>query len=165
MSMPGDTPEALQERKTTAMKLRITGMTYEKIGEQLGVSAVQAYNYVITEIRRRAKEQNETADDVRNMEVERLDRLLRRLEPALATDTEMPSLDAVETYLKVLARRAKLLGLDAPVKREIDDKRDQKRLTAVEILDKMAALQERIRLRLGPGQHIIDAAVEEPEPE
>jgi hypothetical protein len=58
----------------------------------------------------------ETAEDLRALEVERLDRMLRGLwEDAASGDT-----DAVSAALRIQKRRAKLLGLDAAERLEVE---------------------------------------------
>jgi hypothetical protein len=52
----------------------------------------------------------EPADEVRRIEVERLDKLMLSLWPEAQTG----NIKAIETILGIMARRAKLLGLDAP---------------------------------------------------
>jgi hypothetical protein len=57
----------------------------------------------------------EPAEELRTMEVARLDQMLLGLWPkAIKGDTW-----AVDRVLKIMERRAALLGLDAPVKREL----------------------------------------------
>src|SRR5262249_27674484 len=52
----------------------------------------------------------EPADELRKLELERLDTLSRALWPTATTDP--PNLKAIDRLLKIMDRRAKLLGLD-----------------------------------------------------
>ncbi len=60
----------------------------------------------------------ETADDVRRLMLERLDRMLRGLSRQIAEGEPR----AIEVALKVEDRRARLLGLDAPKVTEVTGK-------------------------------------------
>jgi len=54
--------------------------------------------------------------------VERLDQMLLALGPMLRTNQRegrMANLGAIDRALKIMERRAKLLGLDAPVRQEV----------------------------------------------
>ncbi|MCG5549170.1 helix-turn-helix domain-containing protein [Halorhodospira halochloris] len=98
------------ERKARALELRQTGMTYADIGRELGISNAQAHRLVsgaLQEIRKRASEE---AEQLRTLELSRLDQLHHALwESALGGE-----LRAIDRLLRIMERRAKLLGLDAP---------------------------------------------------
>ena len=100
------------EKGLQALELRKAGYTYAEIGKTLGVSMQQAHRIVIkrlTELRERVYEE---ALQVQQLECERLDGLFRALWPkAQEGDTH-----AVYAAVNIMGRRAKLLGLDAPVK-------------------------------------------------
>lgn len=105
---------AILQRQLQALDLRKRGFSYRDIGEKLGVSHGQAYNDVMKELSRLAKERDGSLEELRQLELERLDGLITALEPmARVGDTA-----AVNAYLKVMERRAKYLGLDAPDKFE-----------------------------------------------
>jgi len=101
---------------TEALRLRSRGMTYQKIADSLGVTKATAYNRVQRAL---AAIPAEAVDEYRRLETERLDSLLEMaLEKALDPNNKS-SLFAVDRTLAIMDRRAKLLGLDAPVKTEI----------------------------------------------
>ncbi|WP_019024073.1 MULTISPECIES: hypothetical protein [unclassified Thioalkalivibrio] len=105
------------ERKARAMQLRTTGATYVQIGEVLGVSA-QAAHKMVTKALDELKTLTETeAETVRTLELDRLDRAQR----AIWTQVAKGNLGAVDRLLKIQARRAALLGLDAPQKHATTD--------------------------------------------
>lgn len=97
------------------MSLRLTGATYADIGSMMGISSTGAYKAVLRAIQRLAEQTTETADEYRRLELERLDKMQRNL----WTQTLQGSQGAVDRVLKIMERRAKLLGLDAPVKQDI----------------------------------------------
>lgn len=103
------------ERRAKALELRKSGMTYSAIGKALGVSICMAHKDVHHVIDQLAKEARETAEAVRDIELERLDAMLKALWPAV----EEGDTSSISTALRVAERRARLLGLDAPVKQEV----------------------------------------------
>src|SRR5664280_3101378 len=94
------------ERK--ALELRRAGGTYEAIAERLGYQTRNGAHRAVA----RALARNPAADaaGVRELETERLDRLLVAVWPvAMKGDAK-----AVDQVLKIAERRARLLGLDVP---------------------------------------------------
>lgn len=94
-------------RAAKALQLRTLGLTYEAVAQQCGYrDRGGAYHAVQRELRRMIQE---PADEVRQIEVERLDALLRAMLPkALKGDGW-----SVDRVLRIMERRAGLLGLDA----------------------------------------------------
>lgn len=102
-------------RRSTCFELRRAGWSYRAIGDKLGINPAQAYRYVrsaLDEINARA---NEAVEEMRALELQRLD----RLQSGLWTSAAGGDPKAAAVVLKVFERRAKLLGLDAPEKRDI----------------------------------------------
>lgn len=131
---PPEQREESRERRAEVMRLRRTGMTFERIGERLGITkqAVhKLYTKTLAEI---------PADEVETYRAEqaaRLDALLEQANEVLAAKHVVvqhgkvvmhdgaplpdrgPILDAIKTVLDIESRRAKLLGLDTPVKQSL----------------------------------------------
>lgn len=97
------------------MRLRVLGATYAQIGERLGISKQAAHEYVTTELALLRAQTAEAAEQVRDLELARLDAVLV---PQLKAAIE-GSQGAVDRVLRIQERRAKLLGLDAPTKSEV----------------------------------------------
>ena len=111
--LPQDKNSA-RERAIRALELRRAGLNYDQIAEQLGYSqAAGVYNVVKRELERA---RIETADDVLNLELSRLDRMEAALWPAAARG----EVAAIDRLLKIAERRAKYLGLDAPTKQQVE---------------------------------------------
>jgi hypothetical protein len=106
--------EAAAARRQKALDLRIAGVRYRQIGAQLGVSYQTAYRDVQTALGELATLQAGKAERLRELEVERCDRLQMALWPKARSGDEK----AVRALIAVMDRRAKLLGLDAPTKLE-----------------------------------------------
>lgn len=105
----------IAERRARALELRKAGFSYRKIAEKLSVSHVQARADIEAELKLLAEELHESADELRQIELERLDMLTRGLEPFAAVGETK----AVNSFIKVMERRAKLLGLDAPIRTDV----------------------------------------------
>lgn len=99
------------ERQYQALELRRRGLSYRKIGEKLGVSYVQARTDVESMLRQLATENHDMAEENRQLELERLDAIYDGLDKWVAVGNP----NAVNAYIRAMERRAKLLGLDAPV--------------------------------------------------
>jgi hypothetical protein len=131
---PGDDPVTAPRKLITAeverrvVRLRVRGKTWEEIGEQVGVdwgAAMDAAERVLLRTRGRA---DRLADQYREIELRRCDELIdalwdRATNPDMAR-VEVPTEETVKEYdlqdkaveriVKLMERRAKLLGLDAP---------------------------------------------------
>ena len=103
------------ERKRQAVALRIAGATFEQIGERLGISKQAAHGLVVKALEATNKQTAETAEQLRAIELQRLD----ALQAALWADAMRGDEQKVDRVLRVMQRRAALLGLDAPARQEI----------------------------------------------
>jgi len=100
------------ENRLRALQLRKAGLPYHAIGQQLGTTSQYAFKLVkaaLANLRTRCADETE---DLRQLELERLDTMLMGLwTPAARGDHA-----AIDRVLKIMERRARLLGLDAPAK-------------------------------------------------
>lgn len=112
----GDRQVKAHDRQLKALELRKAGVSYQAIADQLGFrSRGSAHNAVMAVLR---KTLQEPADEVRQLELERLDALLMGMYPQARKGNQ----GAVDRCLRIMERRAKLLGLDAPTKAELSGK-------------------------------------------
>ena len=102
--------EARRVRMIKALDLRIAGATYRQIGKEFGVSYVQAYRDVTDLLAEESKRAAEKADHLRRIELARCEKMTVALWPKVRDGDEK----AVSTMVRVMERRAKLLGLDRP---------------------------------------------------
>ena len=101
---------AATAKQAQALQLRIAGASYEQITQSLGYrSKATAWKAVEEALLRTIQE---PANEVRAIELARLDRWLLNIQPLL----QAGNLEAIDRGLKIMARLATLLGLDAPVK-------------------------------------------------
>lgn len=103
------------DREKRALALRLAGATYEQIASELHISLGAAHKAVQSVLDRTRQQCSEQADELRQLEVARLDRMLLLLESQIRTG----HLGAIDRALRIQERRAKLLGLDAPVRQEV----------------------------------------------
>ena len=117
--------------------MRMAGQPYNAIAKALGWrNRSSAYEAVMRVLARR---EQEPAERVRHMELQRLERLLQAYWPQ-AIRKRKPDINAAKMVLDILSRRARMLGLDAPVKLDITDLVREIALAAG--LDPTAMLQE-----------------------
>ena len=106
------------ERRQKALELRKNGYDYKTIAKELNVTIKTAFLDVKTCLDEIRKTTHETAEDVLELELKRLDVAQAALMPKVqAGDTR-----AIDTLMRVQERRAKYLGLDAANKLEVTGK-------------------------------------------
>src|SRR6478735_307751 len=98
-----------EARRIEAMSLTIAGLTPEQIGERLGISASGVKALVSRTLERAS---NRNVDQLREIENQRLD----RAQAAIWTKVISGDLKAIDTWLRISARRARINGLDAATK-------------------------------------------------
>lgn len=103
---------AIVKRQGLAFEFRIAGLSYRAIGAKLGVSHETIRQDVESELQRQADANAEKAGIHRELELERLDKYIRVLDHWI----ESGNIGAVGMAVRVMERRAKMLGLDAPTK-------------------------------------------------
>jgi DNA-binding CsgD family transcriptional regulator len=101
-----------RDRAARALELRLVGATYRQIAQQLDVSEFAAYYDVQDELGRLDLVTKKRAERLRDLEARRLDRWTQALEPGIRTGDPRAILAAV----RLMERRAKLFGLDAPTR-------------------------------------------------
>lgn len=100
------------ERQAEALEYRKMGLSYAQIAMKLQLSGPQSAWYCVEAALQRVL--RESAEQVRSLELERLDAMFVPVYGnALRGD-----LMALDKALSIMTRRARLLGLDAPVKQE-----------------------------------------------
>jgi hypothetical protein len=117
--MPASKAQRAQtaERRGKAIALRLAGLDYETIAQRLGYSGrAAAYKDIERALAANLAQERASSEELRKVELLRLDRLQAAAWQAAATG----DLRAIETVLKVIDRRCKLLGLDAPVRSRVE---------------------------------------------
>jgi len=104
----------LVDKEIKVLELRRAGLTWQRIAEETGYAdhtgAYAAYKRAIR------RTQQQPADELREQELDRIDRLQLALWPkAMKGDAQ-----SINTIIRLMERRARLLGLDTPIKIEQD---------------------------------------------
>ncbi len=121
----GHKEKVQSEKRKKCLEMREAGYSYEEIAEAMGWKGRSTARKFVQRALKATYQ--EPADAVRQMELRRLDRLARGIwQQALGTpatedkEAEPPSLFAMDRLMKLMDRRARLLGLDAPIKVKTD---------------------------------------------
>lgn len=104
-----------RQREAQAVKLRINGAEYAEIGALLGISKQAAWKLVSNYLKATRAQTGEDANVLRDLELQRLDALYMAMHPQAVKGNQ----GAVDRCLRIMERRAKLEGLDAPTKNEV----------------------------------------------
>lgn len=115
--MPGESKHSerrlkAREKQRQALELRKGGATYRAIADALGYRGPQGAQAAVESALKLTLQ--EPADRVRQLELERLDTMVL----ALWSGVRGGDLGTIDRMLKLMKRRAELLGLDMPVKLE-----------------------------------------------
>ena len=104
---------ASHERKLRALELRKAAVPYQQIADELGYrSASGAFNAVKAALKATLRE---PAEELRELELARLDAMLLPLWRRIQRGDEK----AIDRALRIMERRARLLGLDAPTRGQL----------------------------------------------
>ena len=104
------------EKTLKALELRKRGLNYTQISKKLGCSRSTACRYVLSELENLADKCREEAVHVRDLELQRLDDLYLIAYRAIIDGNDLAGIDRC---LRIMERRAKLLGLDAAAKVDV----------------------------------------------
>lgn len=124
-------------RRVKVMELRMQGKSFRRIAEEIGTSVTNVYRDYRTVMKEYADQALETASEIRALESQRLDELQNEMWSQLAearsekvddngdpiprsAQDQNASLGTVNAIIRIMERRSKLAGLDAPSKHTID---------------------------------------------
>ena len=103
------------ERERQAVQMRIAGADYQTIADALGMVKSGAYKAVRRSLERTRQQTAESAEELRQIEQNRLERLIVAAMPQ-ALKGDVQSIEAVRRLSESLR---KLNGIDAPAKTDI----------------------------------------------
>jgi hypothetical protein len=111
--MPKPTKEEIYQKQLKALQLRLAGRNYDEIAAALQYAnrsvAWKAVKNAMTKTLR------EPADQIRDMETDRLDKALAGIWTRVIKGDDR----AIQTFIRLSEQRAKLLGLYAPTQTDI----------------------------------------------
>jgi len=124
------------EKERKALELRRAGVGYDEIAQAVGyANGSGAYRAVQRAMKRTLREAG--AEEIRDQELDRLDRMQRSVWPR-AIQGDLPAVGAV---LRIMERRSRMLGLDAPVTATIAVEHFDGQTVDAEVQRIMATLQ------------------------
>lgn len=99
------------EKQLSALEMRKAGLTYQRIANNLGyANPTGARKAVVAAMKKILRE---PADEVRELELARLDDMINSIWHLRHKPEYM------DRILKIMERRSKLLGIDAPIKQDV----------------------------------------------
>lgn len=145
-------------REVEVVKLRLQGLDMRSIARRMGLVSEKTGQPKVATVHAmltRALQRwfAEDVEELRSMEMARLDKITERIWPIIEREggkgDDDRSLRAIERYLAVSERRAKLVGLDAPVKTQQTFKGEVAgevvvRVEAIEAVDEYLGLVDEI---------------------
>lgn len=134
--------EQEQDLRNKAYELRLAGKTYRQIGMAMGIGHETARRWITQHL---AEETLPLVEEVRKTEVDRMLRILDRLEAR----AEMGDDKAIALQLKVSERLCKMLGADMPTQVEV---------TKTEVSQMDLAIRDLITSQAAKNQARLEAA-------
>lgn len=119
------------ERQIVSLRLRQQGKAYRDIAAKTGVSLRQAFDDVNAALEELKAVTEVEAEKLRALEVARLDAIMEKVYEAAVRG----NLTAVDRYIKIAERRARLLGIDAPARTDFtSDNKPVQGIVIVEVV-------------------------------
>ena len=106
------------DRQARALEMRKGGMSYRAIAVRLECDIAGAFRYVKEALARSAEQIQHSADELRAIELEKLDKWEASLQLGIRDVDPQVRAKSAAVLLKITESRRKLLGLDAPQKIE-----------------------------------------------
>lgn len=107
------TPSVI-EREAEVLKLRRGGLTFDLIAKELGFKHASGAHKAYVNACKRIIVSD--VEEIRNVEAERLD----IAQSAIWSRVLRGEIPAIQTLVRIMERRARLFGLDAPTKAQVD---------------------------------------------
>lgn len=111
----GQLDAQIAERKLQALEFRKAGASYSQIASRLGISPTQAHRDVTSTLKELAKQREEQAEQLRELEAMRYD----ALQVSIWGRAIKGDLPAITTVLNIMRQRAQLFGLNEATKHEL----------------------------------------------
>lgn len=116
MAGPKGQSEAANEKRLKALDYRIAGMSYRKIAGLMSVDHTTVYLWVKTELDKIRAECKEKAEELVEVELQRMDDAYERVTSSQAYQDGEPA--SIAAAMKISESRRKLVGADQPAKVE-----------------------------------------------
>lgn len=129
------------KQQMAAFKLRVAGTSYRKIAKELNVGLRTAWKYVQAAMEELRIETKQSVEETRELDLIALDELQSIMFKSVRKNKSKRGVDRI---IKIMERRAKLLGLDAPTRIDIEGR--LRELAAREGLDEEEVIREATRI-------------------
>lgn len=103
-------------REQRTVEMRIGGSNYREIGEAIGVTDEAARQMAIRVLQRLEMVANESGEELRRLDTERIDRMIQGLWQKAC----LGNVQAVDRVIRLMERKARLWGYEMPVRVEFD---------------------------------------------
>lgn len=110
-------PDRLTPKQEEALDWRLKGYSFAEIGQEMGIHSTRAFDLVHRALSKRREVEIEKVEHLRELELARLDKLLKVAESRAAQGDEKWA----NVYLRISERRSKLLGLEE-IKLSVDQR-------------------------------------------
>lgn len=104
-----------EDRRNRAVEMRKEGLSYRAIADALDTTPSNIHKAIMKSLVLIREQTNEGAEEMRTLELERLDTLFERAYKAVLDG----DIRAIDQAIKIMDRRARLAGLDAATRQEI----------------------------------------------
>jgi DNA-binding CsgD family transcriptional regulator len=106
------------DRQRQALALRVQGRSLREIADLLGIRVQTVHQLVERGLERMIGEELRPAEEARCLQLVRIDAMMEALWPRAMAG----SCETVDKVLKIMDRQARLLGLDAPRKVDVEER-------------------------------------------
>lgn len=110
------------DRQAKVIQLRTAGFSFQQIGKALQISQHAAYIAFTTAIKKKNKELHESTEEFQFIAHSRAEVIINRLwQKAMPNDLNEPlNLEAMDRIIKLIQMDSKIMGYEAPQKRQVD---------------------------------------------
>lgn len=135
-------PAEMAERVAQCYALKLRGFSYRRIAEEMGLSVATVHKHVTRALAERV---DPLVEQYRAIELDKLESAEARLWEQVEDGSPRGLARNVEVLLKLSERRAKLLGMDAPERQQIEatiDSRPAELIAKIEAARAASAARE-----------------------
>ncbi len=104
------------ERASEIMDMRLEGYSLAEIGKKFGVNSGTIHKIIAREVAKSQKKNNQSSEMILSLMDDRLEFMWKALYPQISKGNSR----SCEMGLKIMERQAKLKGLDAPEKKQLE---------------------------------------------
>lgn len=136
----------IAEQTARAYELKLRGASYRRIAQEMGISLGKAHNLVKQAIAERV---DPLVEEYRGLELDKLEDAEAKLWVQIENGSPRQLPRNIEVLIKLSERRSKLLGMDAPERKEIEAVIEERAPEVLALIEQaeVQATEEEQRLR------------------